>query len=290
LTEPGHPQLQGSYLPMTMQVRAVDCQGDRTYLLSGIGLMSELEVLDTSNPLAPVRLGGVPLQTDVFDLRVAPGGLALVAAGAAGVRVFDVSSAGNPIPRPGYDAVTGVYALELRPDEGRLAVVLPSENGLAIVDFSDIAQPVLVGRWEQVGANLTSVAVAGAKVFVGNRTNLWAIDVTDPSSPSMLAEYPLAAADLEAVGDRVCALTSDGLVILGLDGSGAQPRLEYLREGGAWILDWSAAGAGAWVLEQTADLLDAQGWQILSGTEMTTQWPLDTNESLRFFRLAPIAP
>jgi hypothetical protein len=161
---------------------------------------------------------------------------------------------------------------------------------LAIVQFNDPAQPQLVGQWVSGGVNLGAVALAGNRAYVANTQQLWAIDITDPTSPSTLAEYPLAASELGAVEDRVYAVTTEALVILQLGGSVVEPQLGYQSQGGALLLDWSGASAGAWVLQSTSDLLNPQGWETVNGSETATEWQPVMDAPWRFFRLAPAAP
>lgn len=289
LSDPGNPELKGTYWTTMGQVQMMDMVGDRAYVLSGFG-MGELEVLDIADPTAPTRVGGTSLFFDVADLGVAPNGVAFLAAGLMDLQLFDVSQDGDPIALPSYGGVPGVYALEVRTEGEELLVYLAGQDGLSIVQFTDPAQPQWVGQWAQSGANLGAVALSGTRAYVANSQQLWAIDITDPSAPQLLAEYPLGASELEASEDRIYAVTSEGLSMLRLGGSAVEPRLEYQYAGGVLVLDWSAAGSGGWVLQRNGEVFDPQGWETLPGTEATTQWQADSGAARKFFRLAPASP
>lgn len=289
LSDPAQPELKGTYVTMMGQVQRMAIDGDRAYLVSGFG-MGEFEVLDLADPTAPNRLAGTSVFFDVADLGVASNGTAFLATGSMDLQLFDTTQGDNPAPLPPFGDFPGVYALEVRTEGEDLLVYLAGQDGLAIVEFNDPAQPRWVGQWVQQGANLSSVALSGDRVYVANSQELWAVDVGDPSSPEVVAGHPLGASELAAAGDRVYAVTSAGLVILRLGGSVAEPRLEYQVQGGALLLDWSEAGAGGWVLQHNGDLLDAQGWQTFPGSETTTQWQPELGASRQFFRLAPVSP
>jgi len=288
LSVPSQPELRGTYWPMMGAVQLMDIVGDRAYLVTGFG-MGEFEVLDIVDPTAPVRLGGTSIFFDAADLEVAPNGVAFMAAGLTDLQLFDTGQGGDPTSLPSYGAVPGVYALEVRTEGEDLLVYLAGQDGLAIVQFNDPAQPQLVGQWVQNGANLGAVALSGDRAYVANTQQLWALDIAEPSSPSAIAETPIVATELGASENRVYAVTSDGMVILQLGGSITAPRLEYQAQEGVLVLDWSGAGGGAWVLQGTSDLLNAQGWENVTGSELATEWQPAMDASLRFFRLAPAA-
>lgn len=224
---------------------------------------------------------------DVMDLAVADHGLVLLATGWMDLQLFDTRQGADPTALPAYGTVPGVYAVEVRTEGENLLAYLAGRNGLAIVQLNDPSHPQLVGQWEQSEVNLRALALSGNRAYTANTQRLWAIDVTDPSSPLQIDDTSLGAIGLEAVGDRVYAVTGEGLVILQPGGSVAAPRLAYRLQAGALVLDWSDAGAEMWVLQHKVDLFDAQGWQTFPGSDKTTQWQPELGAARQFFRLAP---
>jgi hypothetical protein len=275
---------------MMGQVQLLDLVADRAYLVTGFGMgMSEFEVVDIADPEAPTRLGGTPT-FDVTDLEVAPNGVAFLAKGWMDLELLDASQGGDPSTLPSYGDVPGVYALELRTVGQDLLAFLAGQDGLAIVRFNDPAQPELVGQWEQNGANLRAVAVLGDRAYVANSQQLWAIDISDPSSPGAVADTSVGTSEIGAMGHQVYAVTAGELVVLQLGGAVVEPQLSFQAQGGVLSLDWSDAGAGAWVLQSTGDLLNPQSWETVAGSEAATAWQPVLDQPILFFRLAPANP
>jgi hypothetical protein len=155
-------------------VQAVTAVGTTAYLGSG----SAFVVLDVSNPAAPSALGSTVVPAAIDKIAVS-GSVAYVAAGAAGLRVLDVSDPAHPVEvghadGPAYDvAVSGTYAYV-------------ASGGLTVYDVTNPASPVQVGSWG-TASSAGRVVVAGEFAFVASPGGYgWqgtTVRVSDPAHP-----------------------------------------------------------------------------------------------------------
>lgn len=166
-----------------LRARGVRVVGGRAYVLAAPS--PSLRVLDVSDPTAPVLLGAMRAQ---FAKAVdADDSVVLVGTSLQGLKLFDaVELLDEPIAsiEPAGDARQ--VALQ-----AGLAYVADSSGGLAIVDVSDPAAPVPMGRFEAPGP-VSGVAVAGRRAFVASKNHdvgfrsaghLQVVDVADPAAP-----------------------------------------------------------------------------------------------------------
>ncbi|MBX3743996.1 MAG: hypothetical protein KF833_01675 [Verrucomicrobiae bacterium] len=158
-----------------------------------------VEVLDVSDPSAPVRLGRLsaagwtPGAIDVSGHHAFVTYAPTTQTGASGVRVIDVSDPGNPVNRGsvttaafGADiTVVGAYAyLATRTASGL------SGGGLEILDVTDPTQPVRVGFFN-ISSGASGVRVHGTTAYL-TRSNggLTVVDVRDPARPERVGQFP----------------------------------------------------------------------------------------------------
>jgi hypothetical protein len=106
-------------------------------------------------------------------------------------------------------------------------------NGLAIYNISDPASPVEIGSWQKDSFLATDVCVVNNIAFVsspkiewgyGGSPGIWALDVSDPTSPVELGYYACISS---------CTIKSDGAYVYA-SGSGT----------GLWILEYYGPVAG----------------------------------------------
>ena len=205
--------------------------------------------------------------------------VAVAARGDDGVQIMDVTDPARPAPvsaiydgTGGFDTLAGVYDLDVFGMEDRtyMAVAAPGDDGIQIIDITDIARPAPVSAASDGSGGYAALdgTVGVATFSSGDRTYLAVaafvddgvqiIDVTDPARMA-----PVSAAfdssggyaaldgahDLEAfsVGDRtylaVAARLSDGVQIMDVtdparmapvstafDGSGGYAALDDARD------------------------------------------------------------
>jgi len=114
-------------------------------------------------------------------------GRAFLAAGAAGLRVVDVSEPGSPSELSFHD--TPGYAWDVFVSGGR-AYVADGTAGLRIVDVSEVDAPREIGRYLPPKADVRGVWVAGPHAYLasGGR-GLDVVDVSDPARPRAVGHH-----------------------------------------------------------------------------------------------------
>lgn len=159
--------------------RAIAIHEEHLFLGSGTGLIVySAPAVGLLLEIARLELPAAPL-----DIKVS-GNIAVLALGADGIAVVDVSDPQNPalvgaIPLPG-SAVEVVLG-------GSLAYV--AADGLRIVDVTDPSSPVLVGGYAP-SQEAGGIDLVGSTVLIALRAGVSIVDVTDASSPTELAYLP----------------------------------------------------------------------------------------------------
>ncbi len=173
--------LKSQYLYITTQ----DCD----YMYSGL-CTGWLEVLDISDPSAPVQVGTVAcpacdIPGFVQDLSLI-GDRAYVAATNGGVLVYDITE-----PKAIQQVQTYTYpARGMGADvtvDNHYAFVATNYDGLEIIDIADPKQPVAIGDYENVLP--TSVQVKENYAYVASLAGLFILDVTDPVAPQKVSFF-----------------------------------------------------------------------------------------------------
>jgi len=177
------------------RAEAVVVAGNLAYVADGsVGL----QVIDVSNPMAPVRVGGYDTGGDALDVAVA-GGIAYVADG-GGLEIIDVSIPAAPVRLGGYDAENSAQGIAVA---GNIAYLTDNISGLQIIDVSNPASPVWLGEYHSpdylyLPFKVTvadGIAYLAAGVICGGIEagldcgGLQIIDVSNPALPTLLGKY-----------------------------------------------------------------------------------------------------
>jgi hypothetical protein len=192
---------------------------------------------DITDPHDIVPVGDTYVGSHVFTIDTTPAGIAFAARSSNGggtLTTLDTSDVTDPFAI--YDGQPG--GVDLARDENLLYLANRSSDegigGLYIVDVSDPVNPVQQGYWQiPLGGNkaLYGVALSGQRAFVvPNQNVLYALDVSDPTTPRLLAEAYVSystdhvfadGAYAYVTGDRSGANAGNGgLVIFELSMSG----------------------------------------------------------------------
>ncbi|OYV93374.1 MAG: hypothetical protein B7Z68_08690 [Acidobacteria bacterium 21-70-11] len=172
-------------------VQAVTAVGATAYLGSG----STFVVLDVSNPAAPSTLGSAVVPAAISKIAVS-GSVAYVAAGAAGLRILDVSDPAHPVEVGHVDGLA--YDVAVSGTHAYLAGAPPGggAGGLSIYDVTNPASPVQVGSWTG-GSTSMRVVVAGEFAYVASWSTyegfVTIVRVSDPTDPITVANFSTAS-------------------------------------------------------------------------------------------------
>jgi hypothetical protein len=215
IATPTSPAVVGS-APTAGSALGVAVASERAYVVDG----SALRIFHVSNPAAPVLLGTIALPGRPRGVDVT-GGLAVVAAEAAGVHVVDVSDPSAPVLL-GSTQTRGnsSNAADLVVRESRAYVADGAFNlgGLKVVDFSVPSTPVVVS--ESTNAfGLSSIALErefafGADYFFANAVPIFNV-AAEPLTFSAVLNFRSSPSfrDDEGMGVAV----RDGIVYLVAD-------------------------------------------------------------------------
>lgn len=200
-----------SKLYLQTGAKAIFVQENYVYLTNkGAGLV----IIDISDPASPDSFGSyytLGYANDVF----VKDGLAYIAQDTTGLQIIDVSDPANPVSVGGYDTPGHTQNVFVKDS---LAYVADGDGGLQIIDISDPANPDLIGSYYPptwvpsispsdftTVSNMLSTWVANIQV-VGDYAYcllvdaLVILDVSDPTSPSLMSKLYLDPEDGEGIG------------------------------------------------------------------------------------------
>ena len=105
------------------------------------------------------------------------------------LRIFDVSTIERPIPLGQLTFPDVLYSIET---SGTLAYVTQRQGGFSIIDVSDAAEPVRLGRLQMPGDTAISLALSGSLVFVAcGYAGVRIVDVGNPAEPRIIGKIPV---------------------------------------------------------------------------------------------------
>jgi hypothetical protein len=184
--EQGPPDSVAS-LGLKNDIRSWDMDGHLGYALS---LNGKLRVIDTADPAHPQLLTTLDMGGSHQSLAVRDG-FALVASGADGVQVWDVSDLDRA-------HIAGEIALSWPESEfikahgvswdDDLAVIAVGPGGVLILDMSDPPNPRIVGRFNGTGYALDVWMHEGVAYVTTPRQGLLVLDLKNPSQPVLMGK------------------------------------------------------------------------------------------------------
>jgi hypothetical protein len=168
-------------------------------------------------------------------------GRAFVAAGSAGLRIYDVSHGGDPALLGSFQ--TSGYA-EAVACSGTLALVADGPLGLRVIDVADPTRPTEVGSAFE-GKQARAVAVRDHYALVaGGGAGLLVADIANPAQPVELATVHLAghAAGIALRGSYAYVMDSwNGIGIVNI-ANPAQPSLAATYATPGWAVKGAVSG------------------------------------------------
>jgi hypothetical protein len=185
-----------------------------------------LVVLDLAQPSKPDRIGEQVLDGNPQDVAVA-GRFAFLANDTAGLQVVDVSDPASPSATGRLtDTYGNAKALVVSDDTALVAVSEPgatrvpggSPGALSIVDVSDAAQPMEVGRLA-LDQPAFKVASSGDYGIVADRYGVTLIDVSDPGDPKWLDRFVPSDVDPDLLPRIISVDAAGQLVYVAVDPS-----------------------------------------------------------------------
>jgi hypothetical protein len=140
---------------------------------------SGLQIIDVSDPAAPVSAGSYDTPGDAWSVAVV-GDYAFVADGESGLQILDVSDKAAPSLVGSYDTPGTANAVAL---DGERAFVADGGSGLLVLDVTDKTAPSLMGSCDTPDY-ARDVELAEGHAYVADcYGGLQILDVSDPASP-----------------------------------------------------------------------------------------------------------
>ncbi len=262
---------------------------------------SRFQVLDISNPISPLLLGGLNLENDAIGIDI-DGNIAYIADWSKGLFVIDFSNPNVPIQLSelclsssihGIDvadnyayiaSASGMYIVDVNdPSEpiltstfsyptarglyisGDYAFLAAGSGGLRIVDISNVSNPTLFSELPTEG-NACDVCVSDNFVFIADFENgVRIIDINDLSNPVELSlfEFSRGIVDIEVSGDKVFTANTYGGIHV-IDVSDPMNPVE------TGYFDTSSMATGLQVIGNTAYVADRSYFSIYDCTAADT--------------------
>lgn len=162
---------------------------------------THLAVVDLDKPGGPSVVGSLPMPHSTAV--AVEGDLAAVSCGEDGLKVVDLSQPAEPVVVGGLDLPGWTGRVELRGGLAHVATSYFGESGLKIVDVTDPSLPVELGSLVSPdGWGTLDLAVSGDRVFLAEGHGARVIDVSEPSSLTVLGRLASErAVGLEVEGE-----------------------------------------------------------------------------------------
>jgi len=219
---PNAPQ-SGMEVPLSGGARSLAVGSNALYALDGYG---QLEVFDLTDPLMPCSLGLIPGIGEANDLCV-QGDHAYLVLASGGLQVVDLADPLAPIAGVQLEIEFGNQTVAVFEDRayvlGEGWTPLPYYDYLHVVDLSDPSQPVILGSFDDGGADPVQFLEihAGAEgVFVVGEISwieddeiehyfnyVWPFDFTNP-------EFPYPYEEILEYSGRICPVPLGELIVV----------------------------------------------------------------------------
>ncbi len=246
----------------------VSLAGDRVFLADHQG---GVKIFPIADPDALQRsLAPVVWKTEYAEGVAVEDGLAAVADGTFGIKLFDL---GTAAPVGEYRSGGRVFSVALR---GRRAYVAAGEKGLLILDLQDPRNPVEIGAFQ--AADARALALSGdTGVLADGREGVKVLDLSDPVKPVQAGALRLSLARRVVVQNgSAFVVGSDGLTMVDVRRPEAPAALQvyetpyaedvavdadllYLAEGHRGLKVFTILGSGGFSLVSECDSIYATG-------------------------------
>jgi hypothetical protein len=166
----------------------------------------------SANQIVLTKIGQVETG-DAYDVWIdTDNDIAYVTCGYSGVKVFDISDPHEPTEVANVSSSLDYYAHQFDMRDN-LMFIGDGRGGLKIIDFENVSSPVVLSQY--TGNYAWDVEVTGGIAFVANGYSgiggrLTVVNVTDPTTPSLLGSYATDgdATDIEVVENLAFVTTS----------------------------------------------------------------------------------
>ncbi len=151
----------------------------------------------------------IPGVGSVYDVEVI-GDYAYVAGLGGGLRVVDVSRAGNPTEIGSLLVGSDVDSIKV---VGNYAYLGTTGSALHVVDVSRPSDPVEIGNLN-FGGSVTDMEIVGNYGYIAGNNDFHIVDFTDPAHPTIISTYAAPAASNVVVNGKYAYVSDPGFQLL----------------------------------------------------------------------------
>lgn len=165
----------------------------------------------------PTLLNSHP--TALTNLTVSDDGESVYGVGASSMWTFDTST-GAPTPTSRFDEASALPRdLASTPDGETLFLITEGGGGLDVIDIRDPSAPIRVAHHYVRHTESIAFDAANAMVYIADpyENGLLALDVTEPSEPTILGRLPVAITELALCPDGQLLVAAGNDTVLTLD-------------------------------------------------------------------------
>jgi hypothetical protein len=189
ISDPSNPAKIGEYISDSIShVKVIE---DYIYASKHNTSGSYYEIIDISDPTQPIKLkefcegqGAKPF----IDGNLAFFGVRSLSYPQTNFRVYDISNPSNPELISEYISTEAIYVYDIYV-ENNFAYYALANNGLLIMDYSNIARPVEVCNYTN-GNSIWRLHVEGEILFMSNDyAGMKILDITNKSNPVEVASF-----------------------------------------------------------------------------------------------------
>jgi len=152
-----------------------------------------------------ISTGGISNGFDIFNQQI------FLADGLNGLKIYDISSPGNPELRGNYPAASGeIFSSVIVRNNTAFA---GTNMGVLILDVSNPSSPGFISRWNPGVLNVFDIRFFGKYLFVAaGNGGLWVADVADTANPVDVTNllFTGKAVSLEVFGSTLYVAATDG--------------------------------------------------------------------------------
>jgi len=267
VSNPSSPFLKGKYkgpgYPSSVYV-----SGNYAYMTNNQGL----QVIDVSNPSSPTLAGSIDAQGLALDVYIS-GNYAYVADFEEGMQIVDISNPSSPTRVGSYNNPSGLGLAWAVYGVGHYVYLASGYRGLEVIDVLNPSSPLGVGYYA-LQDNAKGVYVKGNYAYVTYLNELLAINISNPSTPTLAASYATSSDENKKVfvcnNNNLIYMTggeSGKLYIFDFDESAVPPQIKLNRD----EINFGSVIQGG--------VVGSQSFLISNGGGGTLNWSLSVDQN-----------
>ena len=193
-----NPSLYVDFNSSNYSYESIDFSDSIAYAAIHENGLEVIEIINPANPASIHTVGGLHNAWDVFI----KDDYLYVADGAAGLKIFSLSDPVNPQLVGSIPTTGSAFEVII---ENQYAYIALGSAGFDIIDISVPSNPGFVSNYNPGFGILNHLNYSNSKIFAASWELVYAVDVSDPFNPAMLAteDTPIRAMGIAVENDIV---------------------------------------------------------------------------------------